>query len=118
MADIKKIVQLQHENGLFIYPTTTLEAIAGSNTLRENFVQKIGDTMTGPLQSTGFIGPLTGNATSADKLNTDNGSASNPVYFKNGVPVACTGTTVPTGGSAGHVLIKNSATEGDASWKE
>lgn len=118
MADIKKIVQLQDENGLFIYPTTTLEAIAGSNTLRENFVQKIGDTMTGPLQSTGFIGPLTGNATSADKLNTDNGSASNPVYFKNGVPVACTGTTVPTGGNAGHVLIKNSATEGDASWKE
>ena len=116
MADTKKIVQLQDENGLFIYPTTTLEAIAGSNTLRDNFVQKIGDTMSGPLQATGFIGPLTGNATSADKLNTDKGSASNPVYFLNGIPVACTGTTVPTGGSTGQVLIKKS--DGGVEWKE
>lgn len=116
MAEIKKIVQLQDENGLFIYPTTTLEAIAGSNTLRDNFVQKIGDTMSGPLQATGFIGPLTGNATSADKLNTDKGSTSNPVYFLNGVPVACTGTTVPTGGSTGQALIKDS--NGNAVWQK
>ena len=71
MAGNKKIVQLQDENGLFIYPATTLEAIAGSNTLKENFVHKEGDVMTGPLVSTGFIGPLTGNATSADKATAD-----------------------------------------------
>ena len=116
MADTKKIVQLQDENNNPIYPTTTLEAIAGSNTLRDNFVQKIGDTMSGPLQATGFIGPLTGNATSADKLNTDKGDASNPVYFLNGIPVACTGTTVPTGGSVGQVLIKDSS--GNTVWQE
>ena len=33
-----------------------------------------------------------GAATSANKLNTNNGSATNPVYFSNGVPVACTYT--------------------------
>ena len=31
-----------------------------------------------------------GAATSANKLNTNAGSATNPVYFSNGVPVACT----------------------------
>lgn len=113
-------------------------------------VLKTGDTMSGPLISTGFIGPLTGTADNAKKLVDSNnqglslGDASNPVYFNGGVPVACTGTTVPTGGSdgqvliknsdgtsswkelvalpkggtAGHVLIKNSETDGDASWKE
>ena len=33
-----------------------------------------------------------GAATSANKLNTDDGSATQPVYFSNGVPVACTHT--------------------------
>lgn len=40
-----------------------------------------------------------GAATSADKLNTDAGSANNPVYFANGVPVKCThklNKTVPS----------------------
>lgn len=38
------------------------------------------------------IGTIYGNATSANKLNTNAGSASQPVYFNNGVPVAITGT--------------------------
>ena len=40
-----------------------------------------------------------GAATSANKLNTDKGSATNPVYFSGGVPVACTyslNKTVPS----------------------
>lgn len=40
-----------------------------------------------------------GAATSANKLNTDAGSATNPVYFSNGIPVACTytlGKSVPS----------------------
>ena len=40
-----------------------------------------------------------GPATSANKINTDAGSTANPVYFKNGIPVACThslNSTVPS----------------------
>lgn len=37
-----------------------------------------------------------GAATSANKLNTNAGSASSPVYFSNGVPVACTSISVAT----------------------
>lgn len=85
-------------------------------------VLKTGDTMSGPLISTGFIGPLTGTADAAKKLVDSNnqglslGSASNPVYFNGGVPTACTGTTVPTGGSAGQILVKNS--DGTSSWQK
>lgn len=107
-----------------------------------------------------------GNAGSANKLNTSAGDAETPVYFENGVPKACTqvlplsagenykltgslGLTqdvmygseipesgfdgqlffltedsedfpiyVPKGGNSGEVLIKNSDTNGDISWKE
>ena len=38
------------------------------------------------------IGTIYGNATSANKLNTNAGSISQPVYFSNGIPVAITGT--------------------------
>lgn len=85
-------------------------------------VLKTGDTMSGPLISTGFIGPLTGTADAAKKLVDSNnqglslGSTSNPVYFNGGVPTACTGTTVPTGGSAGQILVKNS--DGTSSWQK
>ena len=40
-----------------------------------------------------------GAATSANKLNTDAGSVTNPIYFSNGIPVACTyslNKTVPS----------------------
>jgi hypothetical protein len=39
--------------------------------------------------ATTFIGSLSGNASSASKLNTDNGTSVKPVYFSGGVPVAC-----------------------------
>ena len=47
----------------------------------------------------GFSGSLSGNASSASKLGTNAGSATNPVYFSGGVPVACTyslNKTVPS----------------------
>lgn len=37
-----------------------------------------------------FFGDLSGNALTANKLNSNDGSESVPVYFSNGVPVACT----------------------------
>ena len=56
---------------------------------------------TGLLTSTGgFSGSLSGNASSASKLGTDAGSATQPVYFTGGVPKACThtlGKSVPAG---------------------
>ena len=107
------------------------------------------------------------NAAKADTLTVANkGSATNPVYFVDGIPTECGfiisdylpksagadhkitgplgftegvnyGTTLPStgfdgqlffleddtpslplGGEAGHVLIKNSDVDGDASWKE
>ena len=36
--------------------------------------------------STSFVGDVTGKADSADKINTDAGSHTVPVYFKNGIP--------------------------------
>lgn len=38
------------------------------------------------------IGTIYGNATSANKLNTNAGSTTQPVYFNNGVPVGITGS--------------------------
>ena len=43
---------------------------------------------------------LTGNATSANKLNSNAGSATVPVYFDGGVPNACTSLSLNTTGSA------------------
>lgn len=43
---------------------------------------------------------LTGNATSADKLNSNAGSATVPVYFDGGIPNACTNLSLNTTGSA------------------
>lgn len=80
-------------------------------------VLKTGDTMSGPLISTGFIGPLTGNATSADKATAD-GAGNNIINTYATQELVNSKLYVPAGGSAGHVLIKNSGTNGDASWKE
>lgn len=49
------------------------------------------NTITGQTYSSGgFKGNLEGNASSANKLNTDAGSSTQPVYFSGGRPVACT----------------------------
>lgn len=47
----------------------------------------------------GMFGDLSGNASSASKLTTNAGSATQPVYFSNGVPTACSyqlNKTVPS----------------------
>jgi hypothetical protein len=49
-------------------------------------------SQTNPLSivySTSFVGDVTGKADSADKINTDAGSHTRPVYFKNGIPELC-----------------------------
>lgn len=43
---------------------------------------------TGTITATSFVGPLNGNASSASKLTTNAGSATQPVYFSGGVPTA------------------------------
>jgi hypothetical protein len=57
------------------------------------------DYLTKTDASTTYLGK-TAAATSANKLNTNAGSATQPVYFNNGIPVATTytlGTSVPSG---------------------
>lgn len=49
-------------------------------------------TFPAEVSATKFIGTVEGNADTADKLNTNAGSATNPVYFANGVPVKTTHT--------------------------
>ena len=53
----------------------------------------------GKVYVTQIIGNLTGNAETATKLTTSAGSATQPVYFSDGKPVACTytlGKSVPS----------------------
>lgn len=69
-------------------PTTVTDSAFTSNTL-------IFQPSSGTLKAKIFKGNLSGNATtatSASKLNTNAGSATKPVYFSNGVPVACSYT--------------------------
>ena len=57
-------------------------------------------TTNGCKSNYGFTGDLAGNASSATKLGTDAGSATNPIYFSGGKPAACTyslNATVPSG---------------------
>ena len=54
-----------------------------------------GDTMTGNLTAPTFIGSLQGNAATATALTSSTGSATQPVYFSAGKPVATSGIVVP-----------------------
>lgn len=76
------------------------------------------DATAGKLVATTFSGSLSGNATSADKLNTNAGSKTKPVYFSNGVPVETTyslGKNVPS--DAVFTDTKNTAGSTDTSSK-
>lgn len=72
-------------------PTTVTDCAFTSDTL-------IFQPSSGTLKAKIFKGSLSGNAstattaTSANKLNTNAGSATRPVYFSNGIPVQCDGT--------------------------
>lgn len=68
--------------------------------LKDLIVNGVG-RFIGKVYASEFVGKLTGNADTATKLTTNAGSATNPVYFTNGVPVACNfiyeeGTFTPT----------------------
>lgn len=56
-----------------------------------------------------------GAATSANKLNTNAGDANTPVYFANGVPVACTSLALNTTGSSAS-CTGNAATATNVAW--
>lgn len=56
-----------------------------------------------------------GAATSANKLNTNAGDANIPVYFANGVPVACTSLDLNTTGSSAS-CTGNAATATNVAW--
>ena len=61
-----------------------------------------------------------GAATSANKLNTDAGSDVNPIYFSNGIPVACTyslNKTVPSNALFTDAKVKQTATTTDADYE-
>ena len=53
----------------------------------------------GTISATSFIGPLSGNASTATALTSSAGSTTQPIYFSGGKPVACTytlGKSVPS----------------------
>ena len=56
-----------------------------------------------------------GAATSANKLNTNAGDANTPVYFANGIPVACTSLDLNTTGSSAS-CTGNAATATNVAW--
>ena len=68
---------------------TTLQGnIASEATARENADTALGSRIDDVVDGTTIVS----HATAADKLNTNAGGATNPVYFENGVPVATGGT--------------------------
>ena len=68
---------------------TTLQGnIASEATARENADTALGSRIDDVVDGTTIVS----HATAADKLNTNAGGATNPVYFENGVPTATGGT--------------------------
>lgn len=78
---------------------------------------------SGTIKATTFKGSLSGNAstaTTASKLSTNAGGATTPVYFSNGIPVACTSysnASVKYATSAGTASTANSVAWGNVSNK-
>lgn len=85
-----------HSNGYTIGNTTE----SGYNFTVGGTSRFIGSaTFDRTVTAASFVGPLSGNASSASKLTTDAGSATQPVYFSGGVPIACSyqlNKTVPS----------------------
>ena len=73
----------------------------------DEFLKKTGDIMTGPLSLTQNVGygntlPASGTAGQLFFLTSDD---------------LDDGPSLPIGGTAGQILVKNSSTDGDASWQ-
>lgn len=100
-------------NDGWIYYRTPSE-LANDIGLTGNYVLKSGDTMTGNLTAPTFIGSLQGNASSADKLNTNAGGLRQPIYFNGGKPVVAADDYVfydevsgaPSGDSSSPFVLK------------
>lgn len=74
--------------------------IDGNNRKRvAQFKQDGSATFDRTVTAASFVGPLSGNASSASKLTTNAGGETQPVYFSEGVPTACSyqlNKTVPS----------------------
>ena len=97
-----------NNNNLILYADNQAGTQVASMTIKQdgsvsfNSTPTVGTTavsLSGHTHSYAGSSSAGGAATSANKLNTDAGSATNPVYFSGGVPVACTyslNKTVPS----------------------
>lgn len=100
-SDTKVTQTVRTTNGEF--PILLRGTSAGTSTTTTTTTFGTGVTVnpsTKTVTATKFIGALEGNASSSDKLNTNKGSATQPIYFSGGVPVATTyslGASVPSG---------------------
>ena len=84
------------EYPILLANSTTAAAV--TNTVNKTSTLKYNPN-TQILTAPTFKGDLNGNATSANKLNTNAGSATKPVYFANGIPVATSytlGASIPS----------------------
>ena len=80
-------------NYAYVSTTKTWDALGGT-------IDLSGYSKTGHTHNYAGSSSAGGAATSANKLNSNAGSATQPIYFKNGVPSACTytlGASVPSG---------------------
>lgn len=75
---------------------TTLESYDGSSAKTVNLTySNVGAAAASHTHNYAGSSSAGGAATSANKLNTNAGSANSPVYFENGVPKACTAVNLP-----------------------
>lgn len=86
----------QSTTNILFYVTDSV----GNNRKRvAQFKQDGNATFDYTVTAASFVGPLSGNASSASKLTTNAGGATQPVYFSEGVPTACSyqlNKTVPS----------------------
>ena len=96
-ANINKVVtdNLEQSGDNFVFADSNGNIIAkiDSNGLKTTNIEATNNISTTDLTVTNTInGSISGNAESANKLNTDAGTNTKPVYFENGIPVQCDDT--------------------------
>lgn len=86
-------------------------ALNSSSADTSSFLKKTGDTMTGPLNLTQNVGYGSFLPTSGE---------TGQLFFltQAGFDDLDDGPSLPTGGSEGQILVKNSSADGDASWQD
>ena len=99
----------------FVYDGTywnVIGAINSGSADTSNLLKKTGDTMTGPLG-------LTKNVNYGDTFPTT--GQTGQIFFLSSEgfeDLEDEGPSLPTGGTAGQILVKNSSADGDASWRD